>query len=90
MCCGLDPYKLENFDMSADPSECPLMSFSNLFNYIKNSKSSYSNETFNANKALSAKSFLNAAWIQEIEVGALLYAQQIPLIFLYFFLYLFI
>lgn len=49
LCCGVDPYKLTKKDLSVDQSDYPRMNFENLFNYIINSKSSYTDEVFNAN-----------------------------------------
>lgn len=47
------------------------MNFDDLFNYVINSKSSYTDEAFNANKALGSKDFLKAGWIQDIRVKRL-------------------
>lgn len=66
LCQGIDPYCLNEKDLSSDPSDCPSVSYFHLVNYLINAVSPYTMESFKAHKSLDAFRFFEAGWVQQI------------------------
>lgn len=66
LCQGIDPYCLNQKDLSVDPTDCPQVTYFHLVNYLIYDKSPYTLESFKAHKSLDAFKFFEAGWLQQV------------------------